>query len=87
MSKLKWNSGPPPHQGWWRTDCGHYARIQTWRWWDGEYWNFPVFSYERGPIIDVLARQRTTLDVNAIKWCDYWPPGARVPRINPRSGK
>lgn len=77
-------SGPPPHVGWWC--CPPYKGWRgrtSWRWWDGEAWSTYARENERPAAAGAWARSRTSFAAELIFWNDYWPPGARVPRINP----
>lgn len=80
MSERKWNSGPPPHVGWWNASTRENPDM--WRWWDGKQWSFPAFPFE----LDIDAARFSTQKSDfqsEIKWTDYYPENARVPRINP----
>ena len=82
---LKWHKGPPPHVGWWLASVGCIDNI--WRWWDGTAWSHPLG--DGAPLAsvklcaDLYAQYETQ---KSIKWSDYYPENARVPRIDPRKG-
>lgn len=86
MTERTWHSGPPPHVGWW--NASNYRCHDVWRWWNGVVWSTCCFDRNAA---DVAA----THAVNAawdvlqpgIKWSDYWPENASVPRINPDDDK
>lgn len=81
MEKRVWNSGPPPHVGWW--NASNMKDCDTWRWWDGAKWSlaaYPHFTAEHA------AREAAhATKAWRIEWTDHWPEGARVPRVDPRS--
>lgn len=76
-----WHKGPPPHIGWWNASL-HFDP-KAWRWWDGEQWSM-------SPNISLSADRAGAVASNKapsewpIQWSDYWPEGARVPRVDPR---
>lgn len=77
--KRKWHKGPPPHVGWWNASAFRSPNI--WRWWDGHRWSLSVSS---GRSADEAGRQASQKsDSMTVKWTDYWPENARVPRIAP----
>ena len=57
-----------------------------WRWWDGGQWSRPTFSYHSPRTVAACAN---TPDPEqwGINWTEEYPPGARVPRINPEAIK
>jgi hypothetical protein len=81
----KWNLGPPPHIGWW--NASWCKGEDTWRWWNGHYWSYPVGSDAAMHHIERMASMRDCgfdLDhPSAILWSHYWPENARVPRVDP----
>lgn len=79
--KIKWNSGPPPHVGWWNanTECDEL----TWRWWDGARWSIACDKYHSIRWVEGAALTPSLTDARMIKWRDYWPENARVPRVKP----
>ena len=84
MSEIKWHSGPPPHVGWWRVKPS-WKRVPSWRWWDGNEWSLSVTSKASPMIAEIVAGvEADATYAKTIKWCDYWPENARVPRIDPR---
>lgn len=80
--KPKWISGPPPHIGWWQ--ASRYGGHNIWRWWNGEEWSVPVPPRTRSKIAAVRALSLAWGLGPPILWTQYWPEGARVPRIDPR---
>lgn len=70
-----WHSGPPPHVGWW--NASYFDDYKLWRWWDGERW-----SRINNPDAKVLVVNTYYLP-DEIRWNDYYPANARVPRVNP----
>lgn len=82
MTKRIWNSGPPPHIGWWNASMSMDDRV--WRWWDGKGWSYSAMeSYPLGQVIR-RAMNPSNYTENEIQWTTYWPRNARVPRIDPR---
>lgn len=80
MSKGRiFKSGPPPHVGWWNASVNGDPDI--WRWWDGKTWGLPCVSSMSGEHADKKAKRPAGIE--GIKWSDYWPENARVPRIAP----
>lgn len=83
MSTRIWHSGPPPHVGWWNASV---QRDDTaWRWWNGAAWSMAVGAEEdKGWVAAMTAKQVISRAYTKnIKWTDYWPEGARVPRVRP----
>lgn len=83
MSKRTWHKGPPPHVGWWNASVGSDANI--WRWWNGEFWSYAADPWNS--IYNVIEFANTKSEIQSIEWTDYYPPNARVPRIDPRKPK
>lgn len=74
-----WNSGPPPHVGWWNASIAQDEN--AWRWWDGVQW-----SDWAGPSYTAEDARAAVLRLDyegGIEWTDYYPEGARVPRVDP----
>jgi hypothetical protein len=67
MNEANWHKGPPPHIGWWDTKYSGTSLGQKWLWWGGECW------------FDKLGIPYTFERV----WSNYYPEGARVPRVDP----
>lgn len=79
MNARKWNKGLPPHVGWW--NASRCRAQDCWRWWDGKQWSFPApLGRERG--VAERARQKAGNQAR-IEWTDFYPEGARVPRVAP----
>lgn len=79
MGGRKWHKGPPPHVGWWNASASNNEDI--WRWWDGKRWSQGVFDTVSCEVAASYASQPTA--IQGIKWTDYYPKNARVPRLNP----
>lgn len=82
---MKFNSGNPPHTGWWYTerDDGPYSQpMAAWRWWNGKQWSMACHSDNSIAAIVERAQEPTRIGQVRISWSDYWPYNARVPRIN-----
>lgn len=75
----KWHKGPPPHRGWWNASVGRDNK--AWRWWDGRHWSSHVTDECYAKDAEFYASIKYTFQ--DIEWSDYYPPNARVPRINP----
>lgn len=79
MAERKWHKGPPPHVGWWNASS---CRLnQSWRWWDGTCWSVCADPYQSAE--SAAEDARVVCNSALIEWTDYYPEGARVPRINP----
>lgn len=78
----KWHKGPPPHVGWWNAST--HRVIGIWRWWDGKTWSCPVGADAPHRQLKANSEVPENAATNQrMSWNDYWPEGARVPRINP----
>lgn len=75
-----WHSGPPPHVGWWHTEC--VALGKFWRWWNGLSWSEWAGTDADLDEVEWCAQHRSC-DSGHILWTDYYPKGARVPRVDP----
>lgn len=79
LAPRTWHSGPPPHVGWWNASNARWTG--QWRWWDGVQW-----SDWAGPSYTAKDARAAVLRLDydgGIEWSDYYPEGARVPRVNP----
>lgn len=83
--KQVWRSGPPPHIGWWNASLDQMH--ESWRWWDGEKWSVAVSNRRSPRFAGRQAQFASAGGLARIEWTDYYPPGARVPRINPENLK
>lgn len=82
MSNRVWNTGCPPHVGWWNASFAEADDV--WRWWDGKEWSAAACSGFTAWAAAVSASQKLhRTRTGKIFWTDYWPKNARVPRINP----
>lgn len=93
-----WHEGKPPHVGWWnsyyKSKTERLARtdrraLPVWRWWDGVDWSEAArtdYSYHSPSTVGGGWKFVPQLvnEGDHIVWSDYWPEGARVPRIDPR---
>ena len=80
----EWHSGPPPHVGWW--NASQTKHNGSWRWWNGSSWSRDVHQNDGPAWASAHAMWVETAEINAIiKWTDYWPENARVPRIDPEN--
>lgn len=66
-----WNTGAPPHIGWWNAST--HPRQDIWRWWDGVGWSMP--AHENDPLEKVAqyARIQSGLALDAVRWTRRWP--------------
>jgi hypothetical protein len=79
MSFREWNSGAPPHIGWWEASIIRSSGL--WRWWNGTRWSDAAISSDD---MDEVLRCAARIGLNeGISWTDYYPENARVPRIKP----
>lgn len=77
-----WNRGAPPHKGWWNASM--VQRYDSWRWWDGEAWCMPCLPHSPAANAALSAQRRDDPHIQKVmQWTDYWPEGARVPRMIP----
>lgn len=74
-----WHGGPPPHVGWWKASSLY--GVMVWRWWDGHQWSIPASPLYSAKEAAEVAYVPT--DISGVEWTDYWPEGARVPRVAP----
>lgn len=83
-NKRVWNTGNPPHIGWW--NASEFRDPLAWRWFDGKKWSRVAWAYSSPYIAAQAANHRVSSSwcMGPILWTDYWPPNARVPRIDPR---
>lgn len=74
---LKWNSGPPPHIGWW--NASRCREDDIWRWWDGYCWSLGANCTDSAELAATLAKckDRTYAEV---EWTHRYPVDARVSR-------
>lgn len=77
---MNWHDGPPPFVGWWRVEAP-LLRKATWSWWDGERWSGVCFKDE--PMEFVALLSSCAWQGDPLRWSDYYPPNARVPRVKP----
>ena len=81
---LKWHKGPPPHVGLWLASVGKH---NIWRWWNGVAWSHQVSCDSSISTVINLSKGHGPYHVQPlIKWSDYYPEDAIVPRIDPRKG-
>lgn len=78
-----WNTGAPPHVGWWLAKDPLPTGSNEWRFFDGKAWS--VFCRERENGSD--GEKPSDFDTNAIAWSWEWPENARVARVNPETGE
>lgn len=84
MSRRVWHKGPPPHVGWWNASNGRVREV--WRWWDGFAWSFPAVEGQTAKFAAKQISKPNNL-YGEVEWTHRWPAGARVPRIDPVTGK
>jgi hypothetical protein len=76
-----WNSGPPPHIGWW--NASYAGRFNEWHWWNGTAWSYAALDTYFSEKAEESARYVSNFCVETIMWTNYWPANARVERIKP----
>ncbi len=82
MAERKWNSGPPPHVGWW--NASRVEDNSIWRWWDGRRWSSHVHDNATAAFAAHKATDKLRPSAGkGIWWTTYWPAGARVERSKP----
>jgi len=79
---LEWHSGPPPFVGWW--SASRARNTGAWRWWDGNNWSTWANDYFSKRKVGIAAATKSYETTDCIEWRWYYPPNARVPRIDPR---
>mgnify|MGYP000514643251 CR=1 FL=1 len=91
MGSRTWHRGPPPHEGWWESTARAVPGVEgVWRWWNGEYWSdfvHPAYTYSSSDAAVIANTTRCRMPQQAIRWTDYWPKDAAVPRIDPRDSR
>ena len=85
MTARVWHAGKPPHVGWWNASTMKY--LQCWRWWNGKHWSEPAYEFDGVFCVSESAKTKASFDSAIMEWSYYWPENARVPRINPETGK
>ena len=75
-----WHKGPPPHIGWWNASQNRSEIV--WRWWNGVEWSWGASCNVSAKTAASWAGLGTSADYG-VEWSDYYPEGARVPRVNP----
>jgi len=58
--------------------------VRVWRWWDGFYWSRMAYSWSTA--VEAAWEAKQAALENDIRWTDYWPENARVPRLDPTGG-
>lgn len=84
MNDRVWNSGSPPHVGWWNASTRRM--VHTWRWWDGKEWSLPAYPDYEAELAGAQAEWKAP-DAGPTEWTDYYPENARVPRVAPTAVK
>ena len=86
MTSRTWHKGPPPHIGWWNASVCY--DLTVWRWWNGKCWSEPAYNGDDKFMAEMYAALEVDKsEINFVKWTDYYPKNARVPRINPGVNK
>lgn len=80
-----WHKGPPPHIGWWNASRSRI--VYMWRWWDGAEWSIPACEANFAQLAFQSVPHKDTHKEKNILWTDYYPEGARVPRVDPSDPK
>lgn len=83
--KRVWNNGPPPHIGWWNASSDTGNAPETFSWWNGFRWSLGTQPDKDAKDAAIRAKElRDPEDERLVRWTDYYPENARVPRIDPR---
>ena len=84
MSANHYKNGRPPHIGWWFTENdGMFGSVfYYWRWWNGARWSAGLTRTASKRQVTQQSAKGSGF-VRDIRWSNYWPKGARVPRIDP----
>ena len=84
-----WNTGAPPHVGWWvvKASFGEPGKFKAW--WDGHMWSAQTCEVGEVPefAIERLANHKAGANGRWSNWCWIWPENARVARVNPETGE
>lgn len=80
MTNRIWHKGPPPNVGWWNASLNRDKNL--WRFWDGESWSGAAAPQNSIEEVSRIAKCKSPFS-HRIEWTDYWPEGARVPRLDP----
>jgi hypothetical protein len=75
-----WHKGPPPHIGWWNASICEY--FCAWRFYKGDG-RWSGVAYERMSAKEAGKIAGTRNMAKGVRWTDYWPENARVPRVKP----
>lgn len=78
---MRFFKGPPPHVGWRLTR--DIIAFSTWRWWNGRNWSEGALWTDTAEGAAESAMCASRLSRSTIIWSDYYPPNARVPRVDP----
>lgn len=81
MTQRVWKKGPPPHVGWWNASV--FQDLDSWRWWNGTHWSFDAWPEQTSEEASKQAAKPSQIDAYRIRWTDYYPVNARVPRVAP----
>jgi len=79
MELIKWNKGAPPSIGWWPVKNLLSASAAAYRWWNGEHWSWPAFSFEPAAKAAYWASKKE--DRYDIEWAERpanWPERSRT---------
>ena len=79
--KMKWNKGSPPSVGWWPVKNTLNAYQNAYRWWDGEGWSWPAFSFESAATAARWAAKKETRADAVFEWADRpadWPERSKT---------
>lgn len=75
-----WKKGPPPSLGWWPVKNSHASYQGAYRWWDGECWSWPAFSFESADRAARWAEKKIDWS-DVIEWTDRpknWPERSKT---------
>jgi hypothetical protein len=84
MDDRLWNTGSPPHIGWW--NASPKERKDVWRWWNGLLWSIPAFEHESASVAGWKSSSIEQCDQSVIKWSDFWPRCGTQKRVTIRQG-
>lgn len=81
-----WNTGTPPHVGWWNVKCNGSGDKKYLSWWNGEFYGRLMYF---GDDKDIQSKSYCIEKSGARfdKWSWLWPEQARVARVNPEAGE
>ena len=84
-----WNTGAPPHVGWWAVHASWGKLGDFHAWWDGKMWSNQTCSKDEDCryATNNLSAHEAGVYGDWSKWSWAWNEDARVARVNPETGE